>query len=174
MGKRPLNYGTTKPKKEKTWWKKHLALTVAGAVLLAAVLAFYAYSYFSLKQINKEKLPPKPLKPGKIKLPKDGKVSKNIIKEGQGEQAQLGQMVKVLYNTSLSDGRVFDGTPEGSPQTFNVSQVLEGFSLSLQSMKVGERSRFMIDYEYAKMRGIQEGSQIIFDAELVEIIPQKE
>ena len=111
-----------------------------------------------------------------INVTPDGKVKKEIITEGTGEQAQRGQKVTVHYVGTLTNGQQFDSSRDrNQPFVFTIGQgVIEGWSLGVATMKVGEVSRFTIDYEYAYgERGfppvIPAKATLIFEIELLSI-----
>ena len=157
------------------WWKKHIVFTVLGALVLLAGVGVFIYSSYSLKQAKKQKLPPPPIKQGKIKLTKDGGVSKNIIVEGTGEKAEMGKKVKINYNYSLSDGKILDSTAGKEPFTFEIGgNVIQGLSIAVASMKVGEKSKIILSPKYGHYQSsdpVLAKAQLIFEVELLEILP---
>ena len=115
--------------------------------------------------------------PGKIKITDDGLVSKDILVEGTGPQAQKGQRVSVHYTGTLNDGTKFDSSVDrGQPFEFTIgSGVIQGWSLGVATMKVGEKSRFVIDSKYGygergAGRDIPGGATLIFEIELLKIL----
>lgn len=118
-----------------------------------------------------------PTKPGDIKVTEDGKVTKDIITEGTGEQPKVGDRVKVHYTGTLSDGKKFDSSLDrNEPFVFTIGQgVIEGWSKGVATMKVGEKSRFVIDPDYGygsqgAGENIPGGATLIFEIELLEIL----
>lgn len=61
----------------------------------------------------------------------------NDVIVGQGNAAKAGQDVNVFYTGFLTDGTVFDGNRTGSPTTFNLNGVVQGFNQGLQGMQPG-------------------------------------
>ena len=113
----------------------------------------------------------------KIKITDDGLVSKDILVEGTGPQAKKGQRVSVHYTGTLNDGTKFDSSVDrNQPFEFTIgSGVIEGWSLGVASMKVGEKSRFVIGSKYGYgERGaggaIPGGATLIFEIELLKIL----
>ena len=115
--------------------------------------------------------------PGKIKITEDGLVSKDILVEGTGPQAKEGQRVSVHYTGTLNDGTKFDSSVDrNQPFEFTIgSGVIKGWSLGVATMKVGEKSRFVIDSKYGygergAGRDIPGGATLIFEIELLKIL----
>ncbi|EAY01625.1 peptidyl-prolyl cis-trans isomerase, FKBP-type family protein [Trichomonas vaginalis G3] len=128
------------------------------------------------RQETKSSLPP--AKPGAVKVTKDGKVTKDIITEGKGQQAKKGDHVRVHYTGTLTNGEEFDSSVKrNQPFEFTIGQgVIKGWSEGVASMKVGEKSRFVIDSEYGYGEygtgPIPGGATLIFEIELLEILKQ--
>jgi len=111
-----------------------------------------------------------------VDVTSDGKVKKFIIKQGTGKQAAPGNKVKVHYTGTLSNGKKFDSSRDrNSPFGFTIGQgVIEGWSLGVATMKVGEIARFSIhsDYGYGDQGYppvIPPKSTLIFEIELLEV-----
>ncbi|OHS97940.1 FKBP-type peptidyl-prolyl cis-trans isomerase [Tritrichomonas foetus] len=111
-----------------------------------------------------------------IDVTSDGKVKKEILTEGTGPTAQRGQTVEVHYVGTLTNGEKFDSSRDrGQPFVFTIGQgVITGWSVGVATMKVGEKARFTIDYEYAYgERGfppvIPAKATLIFEIELLKI-----
>ena len=111
-----------------------------------------------------------------IQITKDGGVKKEIIKEGTGASPKQGQRVAVHYTGTLTDGTKFDSSRDrGKPFEFTIgSGVIQGWSVGVATMKVGEISKFTLGYEYAYgERGfppvIPPKAVLIFEIELLEI-----
>jgi FKBP-type peptidyl-prolyl cis-trans isomerase len=107
----------------------------------------------------------------------DGGVKKEILVEGRGAQPKRGQRVEVHYTGKLTDGKVFDSSvTRGSPFSFTIGQgVIQGWSLGVPTMKVGEKAVFTLAPEYAYGdRGhppvIPEKATLIFEIELLRIL----
>ena len=100
------------------------------------------------------------------------------IKPGSGATPQASDVVKVHYHGTLVDGTVFDSSVKrGEPATFPLSQVVKCWTEGLQKIKVGGKSRLVCpsDLAYGE-RGmppvIKPGATLIFEVELLEIIPK--
>ena len=121
-------------------------------------------------------------KPGvqtkEVALP-DGKTAElqyKIITEGEGESPKAGDTVKVQYRGTLVDGTEFDGTDRrgNQPATFRVDGVIRGWTEALEMMKPGAKWEVYIPAELAygntPRPGIEPGSTLIFEVELLEIV----
>lgn len=107
-----------------------------------------------------------------------------VIMEGEGEEVKSGDVAHVhytgwLYDESAPDGKgdKFDSSRDrGQPFAFNLGtgQVIQGWDLGVEGMKVGEQRLLTIPAElgYGE-RGagadIPPGATLLFDVELVEI-----
>lgn len=99
--------------------------------------------------------------------------------------------VSVYYRGRYINGDIFDSNFKGdsptfyfdSPSTFAVNAVVEGWTEILQRMKVGERRMVYVPWnfgygvnDYAPSQSAQTipgASTLIFDMQLVSIVPQK-
>lgn len=99
-----------------------------------------------------------------------------VIKDGTGPKPAAGDKVKVHYQGSLINGKVFDSSIErGEPVTFGVSEVIPGWTEALQLMPVGSKWQLFIpsDLGYGDAgagNDIKPGSTLLFDVELLEIV----
>lgn len=114
-------------------------------------------------------------KPGVTTLPSG--LQYLVVASGKGPSPTKADTVKVHYHGTLIDGKVFDSSIQrGQPATFGVGQVIPGWTEALQKMKVGDKWKLFIppDLAYGN-RGaggvIEPGSALIFDVELLEIVP---
>lgn len=100
-----------------------------------------------------------------------------IITEGTGAKPTLADQVKTHYHGTLIDGSVFDSSVErGTPATFPVGGVIQGWQEGIPLMSVGAKYRFYIPQNLAygmqaPSPKIPAGSALIFDVELIEINP---
>jgi FKBP-type peptidyl-prolyl cis-trans isomerase FklB len=112
-------------------------------------------------------------KAGVVSLPSG--LQYKIIKEGTGVKPDSTSNVKVHYQGTLLDGKVFDSSYErGEPVSFNLNQVIKGWQEVLPLMTVGSKWQVYIPPELAygergagKMIGPNE--TLIFDIELLGI-----
>lgn len=73
-----------------------------------------------------------------------------VITMGTGEKPTANQKVKVDYEGKLIDGTVFDSSYQrGQPATFQVNQVIAGWTEALQLMPVGSKWEIYIPYQLA-------------------------
>ena len=116
-----------------------------------------------------------------INITEDGGVKKKILKEGTGAQATEGSEVQVNYIGRNKDNKIFDQT-KGEPFKFKIGshQVIKGWEIGVKTMKIGEKSEFILAPEYAygdrKVSDlIPENSTLTFEIELLKVeIPKKE
>ncbi|KAL1525457.1 hypothetical protein AB1Y20_020314 [Prymnesium parvum] len=111
---------------------------------------------------------------------REGLLTKTIKKAAPGgEKPEIGQTVQVHYTGTLLDGTQFDSSRDrGKPIEFVLGhrQVILGWDLAIETMRVGERALLQIAPEYAYgNRGagnaIPGGATLRFDVELVGIKP---
>jgi FKBP-type peptidyl-prolyl cis-trans isomerase FkpA len=98
------------------------------------------------------------------------------IKPSTGESPKSTDQVKVHYQGTLIDGKVFDSSIQrGEPATFPLNQVIPCWTEGLQLMKVGGKSRLVCPSNIAYGdRGappdIKPGATLVFEVELLEIL----
>nr|WP_141607457.1 peptidylprolyl isomerase [Treponema saccharophilum] len=103
-----------------------------------------------------------------------------ILKEGAGSKIGKGKTVFVEYKGYLANGMVFDassgmmkGAHEGLEFRTNGGQMIPGFDIQVQDMKVGETRKIVIPPELAygsrgiPHAGIPGGAYIAFDVMVV-------
>ena len=96
------------------------------------------------------------------------------VKEGKGDVVKAEATVKVHYTGWLVDGKVFDSSRKrDEPISFPLDEVIKGWTVGVQGMKVGGVRRLMIPPEMAygaKDKGdIPPNSTLVFDIELLEV-----
>ena len=96
------------------------------------------------------------------------------IKAGDGAPAEAGKEFSVHYTGWLRDGTKFDSSVDrGEPITFvqGRRQVIAGWDIGFEGMKVGGKRRLFIPYQFAygeQGRGpIPPKAELVFDVELV-------
>jgi FKBP-type peptidyl-prolyl cis-trans isomerase len=111
-----------------------------------------------------------------INVTTDGKVTKVILKEGSGASPARGQKVDAHYVGTFLNGSKFDSSRDrGKPFSFTIGKgVIQGWSVGVATMKVGEVAKFTIAPEYAYGPNgaagvIPPNSTLIFEIELIKI-----
>jgi FKBP-type peptidyl-prolyl cis-trans isomerase FklB len=97
-----------------------------------------------------------------------------VVTEGTGAMPKTNETVTVNYRGTLINGKEFDSSAKrGQPAKFQVNRVIRGWSEALQMMKVGSKWELFIPsslaYRDSGGPGIEPGSTLIFDVELVGI-----
>ena len=99
-----------------------------------------------------------------------------IISEGTGKYPVDSSNVTVHYHGTTPDGEVFDSSVDrGQPATFNLSQVIKGWTEGVQLMKEGAKYKFFIPQELAYGANPRPGGPIkpymplVFEVELISI-----
>jgi len=114
--------------------------------------------------------------PGVVSLPSG--LQYRIVKEGSGPKPAATDKVKVHYQGSLINGKIFDSSIQrGEPITFGVSEVIPGWTEALQLMPVGSKWQLFIPSnlgygDAGAGKDIAPGSTLLFDVELLEIVKQ--
>jgi FKBP-type peptidyl-prolyl cis-trans isomerase FklB len=112
-------------------------------------------------------------KPGIVTLPSG--LQYKILRAGNGISPKGSDTVKVHYEGTLLDGKVFDSSiKRKEPASFQVDGVIPGWTEALQLMKVGDRWKLFIpsDLAYGEQgsgKTIGPNSVLIFDVELLDI-----
>ncbi len=97
-----------------------------------------------------------------------------VLTNGSGPLPQAGDKVTVNYRGTLLDGTEFDNSyKRGRPATFQVGEVIKGWTEALKIMPVGSKWRLFIpsDLAYGEngRSGIPGNSVLTFDVELLGI-----
>ncbi len=98
-----------------------------------------------------------------------------VITQGEGPSPSEEDIVTVHYTGRLLDGTVFDSSHErGTPATFNLSQVIPGWTEGVQLMNVGSKFELYLPSDLAYgPRGagqdIEPNSTLVFEIELLDI-----
>ncbi len=100
----------------------------------------------------------------------------SIITEGEGENADSGNVVTVHYSGFLADGTKFDSSVErDEPFSFllGMGQVIPGWEEGLKLMNKGSKARLIIPPELGyggiSVGTIPPNSTLIFDVEMVDV-----
>jgi FKBP-type peptidyl-prolyl cis-trans isomerase FkpA len=100
------------------------------------------------------------------------------VTEGTGASPKPTDRVKVHYRGTLRNGTEFDSSiTRGEPATFPLNRVVACWTEGLGLMKVGEKAKLTCPSELAYgERGvpgrIPAGAPLVFDVELLEILPE--
>lgn len=98
-----------------------------------------------------------------------------VIKEGQGKQPALGDMITVHYIGKTIDGAVFGSSytvGEGKPEQFKLEKMIPGWLEALQLMKEGAKWEIYIPYQLAfPLDTPLKGQTIIYEIELIKVGP---
>ncbi len=128
----------------------------------------------SLREPGEKWLEANATKDGVIVLPNG--LQYKVITQGDGAVPVDGQQVKTHYKGTLIDGKVFDSSYDrGAPATFNINQVIKGWTQILKMMPVGSKYEVYIPQnlaygERAMGANIPPYSALVFTIELLEIV----
>ena len=101
-----------------------------------------------------------------------------IIKSGSGETPSKETSIIIHMSAALLDGKVIENSfGKETPRQFHMSKIgVPGLSKALLHMKVGDRWKLFLPSEQAfginglPERGIEPGSSMIYEVELLQII----
>lgn len=102
-----------------------------------------------------------------------------VLKAGEGPSPKAGDKAKVHYRGTLLDGTVFDSSYDrGEPVVFGINQVIKGWTEALMLMSPGSHWMLYIPspLAYGEQGAgdvIGPNSTLIFEVELLEVIPQE-
>jgi FKBP-type peptidyl-prolyl cis-trans isomerase len=139
---------------------------------------------FDVELLDLTPAPEPPPTPKDVKAPpRDAKrkpsgLAFRVLKKGAGKGASPKATDKVTahYSGWTTDGKLFDSSiVRGEPFTFNVDQVIKGWTEGVQLMKIGDSYRFWIPGNLAygnrpTRPGVPAGI-LVFDVELLDIDP---
>lgn len=99
-----------------------------------------------------------------------------VLEEGSGDKPSPTSQVKVHYKGTFVDGKTFDSSYDrGEPITFPLNGVIAGWTEGVGLMSVGAKYEFTIPYQlgYGEQgnRAIPGKSTLVFEVELLEILP---
>jgi FKBP-type peptidyl-prolyl cis-trans isomerase len=101
-----------------------------------------------------------------------------VVRQGNGASPTLSDKVRCHYRGTLLDGTEFDSSIGGEPAEFAVGEVIAGWTEALQKMRVGDQWQLFIPAHLAYRMspppgsGIEPNSMLIFEIELLEVVPQ--
>lgn len=113
-----------------------------------------------------------------IKSTKSG-LQYQIIEAGDGKKPTAKDQVKAHYKGTFLNGKTFDSSYDrDEPAIFPLNRVIKGWTEGVQLMAVGSKFKFWIpsDLAYGPQGrpGIPANSLLVFEIELLEIIPADE
>ena len=116
-------------------------------------------------------------KPG-VKVFEDG-LQYKVLKEGSGRTPTKSDRVRVNYRGMFIDGREFDSSyRRQQPAEFAVTRVIPGWTEALLHMKEGAKWELYVPanlaYGERGWRGIPPNKILIFEIELLKVLPQAE
>lgn len=124
-------------------------------------------------QKNREWLQQKASEPGVLALDKG--IFYKVIKSGNanGRTPNRNSVVTAHYIGKTINGKVFDSSRGGVAPAFRLRDLIPGWIIALQQMKVGDKWELYIPVEQAYGRfnqpGIPGGSTLIFEIELLAV-----
>lgn len=101
-----------------------------------------------------------------------------VVTKGTGPVPAATDTVKVNYEGTTIDGKVFDSSyKRNEPATFPVANVIPGWTEAMQLMPVGSKYKLFIPTELAygpqgMGQQIEPNATLVFDVELLEIVKQ--
>jgi len=102
-----------------------------------------------------------------------------VLKQGDGQSPMLKDTIRCHYRGTLLNGTEFDSTAQsGQPAEFQVGPpLIEGWIEALQKMRVGDKWQLFVPPQLAygaEPPGppIEANSLLVFEIELLEIVPQ--
>ncbi|KAJ8959434.1 hypothetical protein NQ318_022126 [Aromia moschata] len=116
---------------------------------------------------------------GKMENVAEGNVKKRVIREGYGDKPPDKSIVRVHYNAYIEyNAEPFDSTyARKRPHQFviNSGDVIIGLDIAVQSMRLNEKSQFLIQpaFAYGKLgclHRVPAEAEVLFEIELIEII----
>jgi len=143
-------------------------------------------SVAELLQKRKAELAEKNLVEGKAFLTQNAKNEKivvlpsglqyQVLTQGSGAKPTLADTVLCHYEGKNLKGEVFDSSVQrGTPATFKIAKLIQGYQLALPLMAVGSKWILYVPSELAykdehKSKEIGANSTLIFDVELLDIV----
>lgn len=99
-------------------------------------------------------------------------LASKVLTPGRGSRhPRSNSRVTVHYTGWTTDGKMFDSSVQrGTPETFGLDQVIDGWTEGVQLMVEGEKRRFWIpeSLAYQGAPGAPRG-MLVFDVELIKI-----
>lgn len=103
------------------------------------------------------------------------------ITVGTGAEVKVGDYVLAHYSGTLLDGKKFDSSYDRGEPFFaqiGVGQLIKGWDMTIPGMKEGGKRKLTIPptlaYGDMDLPGIPAGSTLVFEVEILEVVPQSE
>jgi hypothetical protein len=102
-----------------------------------------------------------------------------VLAEGQGPRSTPGDSMGVHYRVWLPNGSLLDASydhtpPEPLPMVLGVTQLIDGWTQGVSSMRVGERRRLVVPFDLAYgpagRPGVPPYSPLLFELELMSLV----
>lgn len=151
-----------------------LGVLAAALVALVTVSAHAADPALS-EEANYAFLQANAQKPGVIKTPSG--LQYKIIQNGFGKRPTAFDRVQVAYTGELINGTVFDSVEELTPATFQVNEVIPGWTEALELMREGDHWQLVIPPNLGYGARGSPGGQVppnqtlVFDVKLIKVLP---
>lgn len=106
----------------------------------------------------------------------DGGICYKVLKCGNkdGRTPNRGSVVTVHYTGKTINGKTFDSSRGGVAPAFRLRDLIPGWIIALQQMRVGDKWEVYIPAEkaYGKINqpGIPGGSTLVFEIELINVM----
>ncbi len=147
-------------------------LLIIFYILLGLIIAKIIFDSF-----QKKKTPAlKSVKVISSSTPKEG-VNVDVLKEGSGNPAVSGKVVRVHYNAFLTNGKKVDSSYDKNEVfsfTMGRRQVIPGWEAGMIGMKEGEIRKFTISPDQAYgakgKANVPPNATMIFEVELLKVI----
>lgn len=93
------------------------------------------------------------------------------LKAGKGPSPRMNSVVMVYYKGLLTNGKVFDdNTRQPYPDAMRLKDLIVGWHIALQKMKVGDKWKIYIPSKFGygnrPPKGIPKNATLIFEIEL--------
>jgi len=107
---------------------------------------------------------------------RDSGLQYSVLREGSGKTPGETDIVKINYEGRNLKGHIFDSTyKKGEPAELGVTTVLPGMQEALQLMKEGAKWEIYVPNNLAYANhGPMAGLTLIFEIELIEVMPAKQ
>ncbi len=140
-------------------------------IIILVLIIIAGVAVFMIYDKNKKQEQPQP-----TTMNKQG-VQIEILKEGMGAAAKNGDKVSVHYVGVLENGTKFDSSVDrGTPFEFTLGagQVIPGWDIGVEGMKIGEARKLTIPSELAygssgAGNAIPPNATLIFEVQLLEV-----